>query len=281
MESMSNAPYYMKRGDSPYGGVTLVDSVVFDGLTDAFNGQHMGLCTEGVIARMKISREAQDEYAVNSYKKAAEAWASGKFADEVVPVSVPAGKKGKPDVVVKEDEEYKRVAFDKMPQLKPAFKKDGSITAANASKLNDGAAALVLASASAVSRLNRSKNAPKPLARIIGFADAAVAPADFAIAPASAIPRLLHQTGLKVDDIAMWEINEAFSAVILANIQLLNLNPALVNIHGGGVALGHPIGASGSRIVAHLVHSLKPGQKGIAAICNGGGGASALLVEKL
>ncbi|XP_045197620.1 acetyl-CoA acetyltransferase, mitochondrial-like [Mercenaria mercenaria] len=274
MESMSNAPYYMKRGQTPYGKVELLDAVVFDGLTDAYGKFHMGICGETTAKKFNIGREAQDSYAIRSYKLTRESAEAGIFKNEIVPVQIPQ-KKGDP-ITVSEDEEYKKVNFDKVPSLKAVFQKDGTITAANASTLNDGAGAIVLMSAKAAER-----HGVKPLARILGFADAAIEPIDFPTAPAHAIPKVLEATGVKSDDITMWEINEAFSVVVLANIQMLNLDINKVNIHGGAVSLGHPIGMSGNRITTHMVHALKPGEKGLAGICNGGGGASAILIEKL
>jgi len=274
MESMSNAPYYMKRGMTPYGKVELLDSVVFDGLTDAYGHYHMGICGENTATKYNISREDQDAYAIRSYTLTKQSAEEGKFDAEIVPVSIPQ-RKGDP-VVVKADEEYKKVNFDKVKSLKSAFKKDGTITAANASSLNDGAGAVLLMSAKAAQRLG-----VKPLARIIGFADAAVEPIDFPIAPAAAIPKLLKSTGVRKEDIDMWEINEAFSVVVLANVRDLDLDMNKVNVNGGAVSLGHPIGMSGNRITTHMVHHLQPGQKGLAGICNGGGGASAILIEKL
>lgn len=274
MESMSNAPYYLQRGQTPYGKVELLDAVVYDGLTDAYGKFHMGVCGENTAKKLNISRQAQDEYAIRSYKLTKQSWEQGLFKHEIVPVEIPQ-KKGNP-VVMTEDEEYKKVNYDKVPSLKAAFQKDGTITAANASKLNDGAGAIVLMSAKAADRLGA-----KPLARILGFSDAAIEPIDFPTAPAFAIPKLLESTGVKADDITMWEINEAFSVVVLANIMMLNLDINKVNIHGGAVSMGHPIGMSGNRITTHMVHTLKPGQKGLAGICNGGGGASAILIEKL
>jgi len=276
MESMSNTPYYLARGDTPYGGVNLLDSLVYDGLTDAYQKFHMGVCGENTAKKLGISRKEQDEFAINSYKKTTNAVESGIFQQEIVPVTIP-GKKGKPDVVINTDEEYKRVNFEKVPLLPTVFQKEnGTITAANASTINDGAAACVLMTAAAAEKLK-----VKPLAKIIGFSDAAVEPIDFPISPAFAIPKLLEQTGIKKDDVALWEINEAFSVVVLANIKMLNLDPAKVNIHGGAVSLGHPIGMSGARIVNHLVYALKRNEYGAAAICNGGGGASALMIQKL
>lgn len=274
MESMSNTPYYMKRGMTPYGKIELLDALVYDGLTDAYGKYHMGICGENTAEKFKIGREAQDEYAIRSYKLSKASVEGGLLKDEIVPVEIPQ-KKGDPKVI-SEDEEYKKVNFDKFTSLKSVFKKDGTITAANASTLNDGAGAIVLMSAQAAERLK-----VKPLARILGLADAALEPIDFPTAPAYAIPKVLEWTGVKKDDIDMWEINEAFSVVVIANIQELGLDINKVNIHGGAVSLGHPIGMSGNRITTHMVHALKPGQKGCAGICNGGGGASAILIEKL
>ncbi|XP_029812528.1 acetyl-CoA acetyltransferase, mitochondrial [Suricata suricatta] len=275
MESMSNVPYVMNRGATPYGGVKLEDLIVKDGLTDVYNKIHMGSCAESTARRLHITREEQDAYAVGSYRRSQAAWGGGRFADEVVPVTISA--EGKPDVVVKEDEEYRRVDFSKVPKLKTVFQKEnGTVTAANASTLNDGAAAVVLMTAEAAGRLG-----VKPLARIAAFADAAVDPIDFPIAPAHAVPKVLKDAGLKKEDITMWEVNEAFSLVVLANMKMLGLDPQTVNVNGGAVSLGHPIGMSGARIVVHMVHTLKPGQYGLASICNGGGGASAMLVQRL
>ncbi|WAR06863.1 THILA-like protein [Mya arenaria] len=240
MESMSNAPYYMKRGVTPYGKVEL-----------------LGVCGENTAKKMNISREAQDDYAIRSYKLSQAAAEAGAFKDEIVPVQIPT-KKGDP-VTVSEDEEYTKANFAKFPQLKAVFQKDGTITAANASTLNDGAGAIVLMSAKAADRLK-----VKPLARILGFADAAIDPIDFPTAPAYAIPKVLESAGVKTEDVTMWEINEAFSVVVLANVQMLGLDMDKVNIHGGAVSLGHPIGMSGNRITTHMVHALKPGQKGLA-----------------
>lgn len=276
MESMSNVPYYMGRGDTPYGGLKLVDGIVYDGLTDAFDHIHMGNCAENTAKKHNITKDQQDEYGINSYKRSADAIQAGIFENEITPVIIP-GKKGKPDVVISEDEEYKRVNFDKFKSLPTVFQKDaGTITAANASTLNDGAAACVLMTGEAVKQFK-----VKPLARIVGFADAALEPIDFPIAPTHATIKVLEQTGVKKDDISLWEINEAFSVVVLANIKILGLDPTKVNVHGGAVSLGHPIGMSGARLVNHLTHVLKPGQKGLASICNGGGGSSAILIEKL
>ncbi|KAM4046039.1 acetyl-CoA acetyltransferase, mitochondrial [Anomaloglossus baeobatrachus] len=275
MESMSNVPYCMTRGATPYGGVKLEDLIVKDGLTDVYNKFHMGNCAENTAKKFSIGREEQDSFAISSYTRSKASWESGIIAKEIAPVTIQ--QKGKPDVVVQEDEEYKRVDFSKFPKLKTVFQKDnGTVTAANASTLNDGAAALVLMTSGAADKLK-----VKPLARILAFADSAVDPIDFPIAPAYAIPKVLSAAGLKKEDITMWEINEAFSVVVLANIKMLDIDPAKVNINGGAVSLGHPIGMSGARIVGHMAHALKKGQFGVASICNGGGGASAILIERL
>ncbi|XP_063492552.1 acetyl-CoA acetyltransferase, mitochondrial isoform X5 [Symphalangus syndactylus] len=236
---------------------------------------HQGSCAENTAKKLNIARDEQDAYAINSYTRSKAAWEAGKFGNEVTPVTVTV--KGQPDVVVKEDEEYKRVDFSKVPKLKTVFQKEnGTVTAANASTLNDGAAALVLMTADAAKRLNVT-----PLARIVAFADAAVEPIDFPIAPVYAASMVLKDVGLKKEDIALWEVNEAFSLVVLANIKMLEIDPQKVNINGGAVSLGHPIGMSGARIVGHLTHALKQGEYGLASICNGGGGASAMLIQKL
>lgn len=273
MESMSKVPFYMPRGDTGYGGLQLLDGIVKDGLTDAYDFCHMGSCGEKTAKELVISREAQDEYAIGSYKKSAAAWKSGTMAAEVVPVTV---KSRKGDVVVDTDEEFSKVNFDKLKQLKAVFQKDGTVTAGNASTLNDGAAAVLLASADAVKR-----HKCKPLARILTFADAATNPLDFALAPPLVVPKMLQNTGLKMTEIDHWEVNEAFSVVVLAFIKQVGCDPERVNPHGGAVSIGHPIGMSGARLITHLVHTLKPGQKGLAAICNGGGGASGMIIEKL
>lgn len=236
----------------------------------------MGNCAENTAKKLNISRAEQDEFAINSYKRSEAAYKNNAFESELIPVGVPQ-KRGQADKMFTADEEYKRVNFDKFSQLATVFQKDnGTVTAGNASTLNDGAAALILTSLDAAKRLNL-----KPLARVVGFHDAATDPIDFPIAPAHAIPTLLKKSGVNKQDIAMWEINEAFSVVVVANQKLLDIDPAKINIHGGAVSLGHPIGMSGARIVVHLVHSLKSGEKGIASICNGGGGASSIMIERL
>nr|QLI61989.1 acetyltransferase 1 [Streltzoviella insularis] len=276
IESMSNVPFYLKRGETTYGGMQLVDGIVFDGLTDVYNKFHMGNCAENTAKKLNITRQQQDEYAISSYKRSAAASESKVFADEIVPVSVPQ-KRGAPPQIFAEDEEYKKVNFEKFGKLATVFQREnGTVTAGNASTLNDGAAALVLMTPDAAERLN-----VKPIARVIGYADGECDPIDFPIAPAVAIPKLLEKTGVKKDDVALWEINEAFSVVALANLKLLELDPSKVNVHGGAVSLGHPIGMSGARIVVHLCHALKKGEKGVASICNGGGGASSIMIEKL
>lgn len=276
MESMSNVPFYLKRGDTTYGGMQLVDGIVFDGLTDVYNKFHMGNCAENTAKKLEISRQQQDDYAISSYKRSAAAYETKAFADELVPVPVPQ-KRGAAPVLFTEDEEYKKVNFDKFNKLATVFQREnGTVTAGNASTLNDGAAALVLMTAAAAQRLN-----VKPIARVVGYADGECDPIDFPIAPAVAIPKLLEKTGVKKDDVALWEINEAFSVVAVANQKILNLDPTKINVHGGAVSLGHPIGMSGARLVVHLCHALKKGEKGVASICNGGGGASSIMIERL
>lgn len=251
-----------------------MDCLLHDGLTDAYNDVHMGVCAEVCAKNLSITREEQDEYAVQSYKRSLSAAERGVFRQEIVPVTVQQ-KKGE-EVTVSEDEEYKRVNFDKIKTLKPAFQEDGTVTAGNASTLNDAAGAVVLMTTQAAQRLKVT-----PLARIVAFADAATRPMDFPVAPALAIPKVLKQAGLGVEDIALWEINEAFSVVAIANTRKLGLDPSKVNVDGGAVSIGHPIGMSGARLITHLVHSLQRGQKGCAGICNAGGAASAMIIEKL
>lgn len=237
----------------------------------------MGNCAEKTAKDHSLTREAQDAYAIESYKRAADAWKAGVFQDEIAPVTI-SDKKG--DIIIAEDEEYKKIQLEKIPTLRPVFQpKDGTVTAANASTLNDGASAVILSTKAGAEELG-----VKPLAKIIAFADAAVAPIDFPVAPAKAIPIALERAGITKDQVALWEINEAFSAVALANNKILGLDASKVNKFGGGVSLGHPIGSSGSRIVVSLVHALKAGEYGVAGVCNGGGGASAIVsrrVEKI
>jgi len=276
MESMSNVPFSMDRGDSPYGGVMLKDGIVSDGLTDVYNKIHMGNCAEHIAKKMTITRQEQDDYALSSYSRAAEAWKNGVFEAEVAPLTL-RGKRGRPDVVVSEDEEFKKVNKDKFSKLSTVFQKvEGTVTAGNASTLNDGAAAVLLMTSE-----EAAKRGLTPLAKILGFSDAATDPKDFPIAPALAVPKLLESTGTPLERVDRWEVNEAFSLVALANIRLSELDPAKVNIHGGAVSLGHPIGMSGARLVVHLAHTLNSGEIGVASICNGGGGASAIMIQKM
>lgn len=271
MESMSNAPYYLSR-NLAYGNSEARDAIVSDGYIDVYNKFHMGVCCENTNKRDKITREDQDDFAVESYKRALATQENGGFDAEIVPVSI---KSRKGEVVVSKDEAPQAVNFDKIRSLKPVFAKDGTITAASASSINDGAAALVLASGDKATELGA-----KVQARIIAHSDAATDPIDFTIAPSLAIPKALARAGLKIEDIAKWEINEAFAGVSIANNRRLNLDPAKVNVRGGAVALGHPIGASGARILVTLINNLKDGEYGVAAICNGGGGATALVIQK-
>merc|ERR1712110_664 len=251
MESMSNVPFVQGRNAEAYAKRTLHDLIVHDGLTDAYGKFHMGMCAENTNKEQGITREAQDEYAPLSYKRSQAAWDSGKFDAEITPVTI-AGKRGKPDVVVNVDEEHTRADYSKFAKLRPAFDKAGSVTAANASTLNDGASASVLCSGEFA-----EKHGLKPLAKIISFSDAVTKPIDFPIAPTLAVPIALQRAGLTVDDIAQWEFNEAFSAVAVACVQILGLDINKVNPNGGAVSIGHPIGMSGARIVGHLVHNLK------------------------
>lgn len=278
MESMSNAPFYVPKArfGYKYGNSEFVDGLVKDGLFEVYNKFPMGNCADNTAKEMNISREAQDAYAIQSYQRSADAWAKGYFKDEVVPVEM-KGRKGE-TIIIDEDEEYKNVMFDKIPSLRPVFDKEGTVTAANASTMNDGASALVL-----VSREKAEALGLKPLAKIRGFADAAKDPLWFTTAPALAIPKAIQHAGLKTEDIDFYEINEAFSVVALANQKELNLDNDKVNIFGGAVSLGHPLGASGARIISTLNSVLhqKDGKIGVAGICNGGGGASAIVIEKL
>ena len=278
MESMSNVPYYLDKARSGYrlGHGQLTDGLIKDGLWDVYHDYHMGSAAELCATTCGISREEQDAYAIASYQRAQAAEKAGKFANEIVPVEI-TGRKGEQSVVDKDDEIYS-VNFEKIPGLKPVFKKDGTVTAANASTLNDGAAALVLISGDKLNELGL-----KPLARIIGYADAQQAPEWFTTAPSKAIPRALEHAGISLHEVDYFEINEAFSVVALANNNTLSLDPSRVNVNGGAVALGHPLGASGARIVVTLLSVLQQnnGRFGVAGICNGGGGASALVVERM
>jgi len=277
MENMSSVPFYSDstRWGSKYGNAQLIDGLAKDGLTDVYGDFPMGNCAELCAKEMNFSREAQDAFAIESYKKSAAAWSAGKFKDEVVEISVKT-KKG--DVLFSEDEEYKNVNFEKIPTLKPVFIKEGTVTAANASTMNDGAAALVLMSKEKAEELSL-----KPLAKIKGFADAEQAPEWFTTSPSLAMPKAAQKAGLTIKDLDYFEFNEAFSVVGLANIKLLNLDASKVNVNGGAVSLGHPLGASGARIIVTLINVLKQngGKFGGAAICNGGGGASAMVIENI
>jgi len=278
MESMSNVPYYLDKARNGYrlGHGQITDGLVKDGLWDVYNDYHMGSAAELCATECNISREAQDDFAIESYKRAQAAQTSGKFASEIVAVEV-KDRKGE-ITLVDTDDEPTAVKFDKIPSLKPVFKKDGTVTAANASTLNDGAAALVLMSADKAKELGLT-----PLAKILGYADAQQAPEWFTTAPSKAIPLALHKANIDIKHVDFFEINEAFSVVSIANNQLLELNDSQVNVNGGAVSLGHPLGASGARIVVTLLSVLaqNDGKIGVAGICNGGGGASALVIEKL
>ncbi|MGG7469577.1 acetyl-CoA C-acyltransferase [Chryseobacterium arthrosphaerae] len=278
MENMSLVPhYYNARVATKLGDIKMQDGMVLDGLTDVYNKVHMGVCAEKCAADYNITREDQDNFAVESYKRSAKAWSGGKFNEEIVPVSIPQ-RKGEP-VIFAEDEEYKAVNFDRISTLPTVFKKEeGTVTAANASTLNDGASALILVSKEKMEELGL-----KPLAKIVSYADAAQEPENFTTAPAKALPIALKKAGLELSDIDFFEFNEAFSVVGLANNQILGLDASKVNVNGGAVALGHPLGSSGSRIIVTLINVLKQNNAkyGAAAICNGGGGASAIVIENI
>ena len=278
MESMSNIPYYIPKAryGYKYGNGQLIDGLLNDGLWEAYNNFPMGNCADNTAKEMGISREAQDEYAINSYKRAAAATESGKFNNEIVPIEIPQ-RKGDP-IIMSEDEEYKNVMFDKIPKLKPVFSPSGTVTAANASTINDGASAMILMSKQKADELGL-----KPVAKIRGFADAAQDPLWFTTAPSLAIPKAMKIAGVEKSDVDYYEINEAFSAVALANNIELELDNTKVNVNGGAVALGHPLGCSGARIMTTLNSVLEQnnGSIGVAGICNGGGGASAIVIEKL
>lgn len=278
MESMSNIPYYLlkARYGYKYGNGEVIDGLTYDGLTDVYNHCAMGVCADNTAKEMNISRQDQDNYAINSYKRSASAWAANKFKDEIVGVEV-TDRKGNVTVFA-EDEEYKNVNFEKIPGLKPVFTKDGTVTAANASTINDGASAMLL-----VSKEKAKELGLKPIAKILGFGDAAQDPMWFTTAPSLAIPKAMKHAGVEKKDVGYYEINEAFSAVAIANNIKLGLDPDRVNVNGGAVALGHPLGASGARIVTTLINVLKQNNSaiGVAGICNGGGGASAMVIEAM
>ncbi len=278
MENMSAVPYYLDKARNGYrlGHAQMIDGLVKDGLWDVYKDYHMGNAAELCATECKISREDQDAYAIESYKRAQDAGAKGLFKDEIAPVTIPV--KGKDPIVISEDEEYKKVDFAKLPGLRPVFVKDGTVTAANASTLNDGAAAVVLMSKEKAEALGI-----KPIAKIRSFADAQQAPEWFTTAPSKALPRAAEKAGISLNDIDFFEINEAFSVVALANNQEMKLDGNKVNVNGGAVAIGHPLGCSGARIVVTLMSVLKQrgGKIGAAGICNGGGGASAIVIEMI
>ena len=276
MENMSSVPHYVaSRKGQKLGNITMTDGMVHDGLTNVYDQKHMGTCGDLCAEEYDFSREDQDEFAIESYTRSANAWKAGKFDNEVVPVEVPQ-RRGDA-IIFKEDEEYKNVKMEKIPNLRPVFTKGGTVTAANASTLNDGASALVL-----MSREKANELELKPLASIKGYADAAQAPEWFTTAPAKALPIALHKANINLEDVDYFEFNEAFAIVGLANMKILGLNKDVVNVNGGGVSLGHPLGSSGSRIIVTLINVLEQNNAkiGAAAICNGGGGASAIIIEK-
>jgi len=278
MENMSAVPFYLEnlRWGNKYGDSKVIDGLAKDGLTDCYHGYAMGCAADLTAVEQKISREEQDAFAIESYTRSQNAWTNGKFKDEVVPVEIPS-KKGEVQKFERDEEPW-NVKFDKIPGLKPAFGKEGTVTAANASTMNDGAAALVLMSKEKADELGI-----KPIAKILSYADAEQAPEKFTTTPSVAVPHAVKKAGLKMSDIDFHELNEAFSVVGLANIKLMNLDPAKVNVHGGAVSLGHPLGASGARIIITLINVLKQnnGKYGAAGICNGGGGASAMVIERM
>ena len=278
MENMSRIPHYLQTGRNgqKLGHMKLIDGLIQDGLTDVYNNIHMGNCAEICARDMSFSREEQDSFAIASYNKSKKAWEENKFKEEIIPVEVPQ-RKGD-STIIDEDEEYSKVVMDRIPNLKPVFDKQGTITAANASTLNDGAAAVVLMSMSKAKELNI-----QPLAKIKSYADAGQKPEWFTTAPAKAIEKAIKKAEININDIDFFELNEAFSVVGLANIKLLNIDANKVNIHGGAVSLGHPLGCSGTRIVVSLINILnqKNGKLGAAGICNGGGGASSIIIEKI
>uniref|UniRef100_A0A0N5A3F8 Acetyl-CoA acetyltransferase n=1 Tax=Parastrongyloides trichosuri TaxID=131310 RepID=A0A0N5A3F8_PARTI len=273
MESMSNVPFYIKRGELPYGGFQTIDGIVNDGLSDGVSKMHMGECAEKTAEEFQLTREIQDNYASLSYQRSANAWLNGAFKEEIIPVII---KDRKGEKVINEDEEYSKFDAAKMKTLRTVFKKDGTITAANASPLSDGASALILANIEKIKELNLT-----PLAKIIVYGDVAVEPSSFDQAPAKLIPILLKKAGLSDTDISLYELNEAFSTVPLVAMKHLDISSDKINVHGGAVSLGHPIGMSGARILTHLVYALKKGEYGCCAICNGGGGASGMIIQKI
>jgi len=276
MENMSLIPHYLyARNGTKFGPTTLIDGMQKDGLVDAYDENAMGVCADACATEYKFSREDQDAFAIQSYKRSEAAWNEGKFDNEIVPVEVPQ-RRGEP-VIVNKDEEYTNVKIEKIPSLRPAFTKEGTVTAANASTINDGAAALILMSKDKAKELGL-----KPLATIKGYADAAHEPQWFTTAPAKALPKALNRAGISLKEVEYFEFNEAFSVVGLANMKILGLNDKNVNVNGGAVSLGHPLGCSGARILVTLLNVLEQNNAkiGAAAICNGGGGASALVLER-
>jgi len=278
MESMSQVPFYLDsmRWGNKYGNTMTIDGLAKDGLTDVYHNYPMGNAAELCAKECNISREEQDAFAIESYKRSQNSWAEGRFNDEIVPVMIPQ-KKGDP-ILCKTDEEHKNVKFDKIPELKPVFQRDGTVTAANASTMNDGAAALVLMSKEMAEKMGK-----KPIAILRSYADAEQAPEWFTTTPSVAVPKAVAKAGLKMTDIEFFELNEAFAVVGLVNMEKMNLNPAKVNVNGGAVSLGHPLGCSGARIIVTLIHVLKQNKAryGAAGICNGGGGASAVVIESV
>ncbi len=278
MESMSNVPFYADsvRWGNKYGNTTLLDGLAKDGLTDVYDGKAMGFAAELCATECKVSREEQDAFAIQSYQRSQAAWEKGLFAEEIIPVAIPQ-RKGEPVLFAKDEEPY-NVKFDKIASLKGAFIKDGTVTAANASTMNDGAAALLLMSKEKADALGL-----KPIARILSYADAEQAPEWFTTTPSLAVPKAVEKAGLKMSDIEYWELNEAFAVVGIENSRRMKLDPAKVNVHGGAVSLGHPLGCSGARIIVTLINVLKANNAkyGAAGICNGGGGASAIVIENI
>ena len=278
MENMSSVPHYLlnSRTGQKLGDIKALDGLVKDGLTDVYNKKHMGLCAETCAKEMSFSREEQDDFAITSYQRSAKAWKDNKFSNEVIDVEVPQ-RRGD-SLIINEDEEYKKVKIDKIPNLRPVFDKEGTITAANASTLNDGASALIIMSLEKANELKL-----KPLAKIISYADFAHEPEWFTTAPSDAITKALKKAKIDKSEVDFFELNEAFSVVGLANLKLLDINNDIVNVNGGAVSLGHPLGSSGSRIVVTLINVLKQkkAETGVAGICNGGGGASAIVIKKM
>ena len=278
MENMSSVPHYLlnSRTGQKLGDIKALDGLVKDGLTDVYNKKHMGLCAETCAKEMSFSREEQDDFAITSYERSAKAWKDNKFSNEVIDVEVPQ-RRGD-SLIINEDEEYKKVKIDKIPNLRPVFDKEGTITAANASTLNDGASALIIMSLEKANELKL-----KPLAKIISYADFAHDPEWFTTAPSDAITKALEKAKIDKSEVDFFELNEAFSVVGLANLKLLDINNDIVNVNGGAVSLGHPLGSSGSRIVVTLINVLEQNkaETGVAGICNGGGGASAIVIKKM